>query len=184
MPIPRILTDPLPAYRFRIALIDSSSTLGALAGLVNLATGGFSECSGLDAVLQIEDYIEGGENTYVHKFPTRVTWSNITLKRGVGISDSLWQWHEEFVLGKGKRRDGLIVMQNDLGAPIKAWVFKRGLPVKWTGPTFNASQNAIAIESIEIAHAGLELAGLGKGASEAGAEIAGKVKNVAARVFG
>jgi phage tail-like protein len=29
-------------------------------------------------------------------------------------------------------------------------------PIKWTGPNFNASQNTLAIETIEIAHEGIE----------------------------
>ena len=57
--------------------------------------------------------------------------------------------------GKGKRRDGVIVLLNDLHLPNNIWYFRRGLPVKYTGPTMNASQNSVAIESIEIAHEGI-----------------------------
>ena len=32
-----------------------------------------------------------------------------------------------------------------------------GIPVKWTGPSLNASQSNVAIEALEIAHEGLEL---------------------------
>jgi hypothetical protein len=45
------------------------------------------------------------------------------------------------------------------------WFFRRGLPVKYTGPAFNATQNTVAIETIEIAHEGLHLVpGFGLGA--------------------
>jgi phage tail-like protein len=37
------------------------------------------------------------------------------------------------------------------------WKFKRGIPVKWSGPALNASQNSVAVESLEIAHEGLEM---------------------------
>jgi phage tail-like protein len=40
---------------------------------------------------------------------------------------------------------------------VKVWKFKRGIPTKWVGPSLNATQNAVAIESLEIGHEGLFL---------------------------
>lgn len=156
MALPRL--DPLPAFNFLIALIDNSSTFSAIkSGVMGLALGGFAECSGLESTLETFDYLEGGVNDRVHRFPTRLAFSNITLKRGVGFGEDLWLWHQEFVEGKGKRRDGLIILQNELRVPIKIWTFSRGLPVKWTGPTFNAQASEISIETLEVAHEKLEL---------------------------
>lgn len=174
MPIPGLRTDPFPAFNFYIALIDSSSTLAKVMTAINfVAAGGFSECSGLEGTLQVEEYPEGGENRFVHKFPTRMTWSNIILKRGVGFSEDLYNWHFDYVNGKGKRRDGIIFLQNELHMAVKMWVFKKGLPLKWAGPTLNASQSAIAIESLEIVHEGLELVSPGTALKQAGEAIFG-----------
>ena len=71
--------------------------------------------------------------------------------------DDLWTWHNEWVKGKGKRKDGLIVLETEAHEPAKVWRFKRGIPVKWTGPSLNASQSNVAIESLEISHEGLDL---------------------------
>jgi phage tail-like protein len=101
--------------------------------------------------------LEGGVNDRVHRFPTRFNYTNIVLKRGVGFGEDLWLWHQEFVESEGKRRDGLIILQNEMKIPIKIWTFSRGLPVKWTGPTFNATASEISIETLEIAHEKLEL---------------------------
>lgn len=169
--IPRELSDPLKAFNFRIALIDTTTQFTTALGATALVLGGFTECSGLDAALQVEDYMEGGENTFVHKLPGRITWANITLKRGITLDEGLWNWHLSFVEGKGKRRDGLIVLQNELLMPIKTWIFKRGLPLKWTGPAFNAGQSAVAVESIEIAHEGVELRSPGVLQAKAAAAI-------------
>lgn len=175
MPLPGLRLDPLPAFNYQITLIDASSLLGkVMTGISFVAGGGFSECSGLDGTLQVEDYNEGGENRYVHKFPTRMTYTNIVLKRGVGLSEDLWNWHFDYVQGKGKRRDGLIMLQNEQQIPLKLWVFKRGLPLKWAGPTFNATQNAVAIESLEIVHEGLELFSPGTALKAAGGALAAK----------
>ena len=115
MAIPGLRSDPFPAFNFIISLIDTSSTLAVVSTAINLAIGGgFSECSGLDGTLVVEDYAEGGENRFVHKFPTRMTYGHLVLKRGVSLSEDLWNWHFDYANGKGKRRDGLIFFLNEL----------------------------------------------------------------------
>lgn len=166
-----VRTDPLLNHNFIISLIDSSSTLSilktaALSAVLDVALGGFSECTGLEMSLQVEEYREGGRAGAVLKFPSRVTWTNITLKKGIGAGNGLWDWHYGFVEGKGKRRDGVIILLNELHLPYHVWYFRRGLPVKYTGPTLNASQNSVAIEAIEIAHEGIyQVPGIGLGAA-------------------
>jgi phage tail-like protein len=157
----RAILDPLTSFNFTIALIDVTKPERAVATIASAAveavfTGGFSECSGLESTMQPEEHREGGSTT-VLRFPQRVTWTNVRLKRGVTISDDLWNWYFAYVQGKGSRRDGLITLQNDLHIPYKVWRFKRGIPVKWTGPSMNAGESRIAVEEIEIAHEGLEL---------------------------
>jgi phage tail-like protein len=149
-------TDPVLAHNFLITLVDSSSGLAtAVSAIRNVVLGGFSECTGLEMSLKVEEYNEGGRNGTVLKFPTRVSWTNLSLRRGVTANTELWDWHYSFVQGRGKRRDGIIVLQNALHVPVTTWHFKRGLPVKWTGPAMHASQNNVAIETLEIAHEGL-----------------------------
>jgi phage tail-like protein len=155
-----VRSDPILNHNFVISLLDTSSTLAlvgsaALSAIADVALGGFSECAGLEMSLKVEEYREGGRNGTVLKFPTRVEWSNITLKKGIGAGTALWDWHYGFAEGKGKRRDGIIVLLNDLQVPNNIWHFRRGLPVKYTGPSLNATQNNVAIEALEIAHEGI-----------------------------
>jgi phage tail-like protein len=151
--------DPLGVFNFYLTLIDSSDAAGSLvSGAANYAVAGFSECSGIDATVEMMEYKEGGVNDYVHKFPTRASFSNIVLKHGVlAVDNDLWDWHNDFVQGRGTRRDGLIVLQDDARVPTKIWRFKRGIPTKWIGPSLNATQSNVAVESLEIAHEGLEM---------------------------
>jgi phage tail-like protein len=94
----------------------------------------------------------------VLKFPTRSSHSNITLKNGViYLYDDMWSWHYDFVQGRGKRKDGVIVLMDEAQRPAKVWKFRKGIPTKWVGPALNALQSSVAIESLEIAHEGLEL---------------------------
>jgi phage tail-like protein len=152
-------SDPVLNHNFVVSLIDTSSTLAilksaALSAIFDVALGGFSECSGLDMSLKTEDVREGGNNGAVLHFPSRVEWGAITLKKGVG-GTALWDWHYGFVEGTGKRRDGVIVLLNSQKLPANIWSFRRGLPTKYTGPQMNATQNNVAIESIEITHEGI-----------------------------
>lgn len=151
--------DPLSTFNFYITLIDNSNVLGTLiTAVLNYAVAGFSECSGLDATIEIMDYREGGVNDYVHKFATRTSYSNLTLKHGViYLYDDLWTWHNSWVRGIGTRKDGLIVLLDESRSPAKVWKFRRGIPTKWVGPSLNATQSSVAIESLEIAHEGLAL---------------------------
>lgn len=151
--------DPLGTFNFYITLIDSSNVAGTLlTAVLNYAVAGFSECSGLEATMEVMEYREGGLNTYVRKFATRASYSNLTLKHGViYLYDDLWTWHNNWVQGVGTRKDGLLVLMDESHSPAKIWKFKSGIPTKWVGPAFNAAQSNVAVESLEIAHQGLVL---------------------------
>ena len=60
-----------------------------------------------------------------------------------------------FLDGQGVRKDGVITLMDESGAPALAWSWRRGLPVKWSGVTMNAQQSQIVIEQLDIAHEGL-----------------------------
>jgi phage tail-like protein len=171
--------DPLLNHNFVVSLLDTSSALAAIgsaatSAITDVALGGFSECSGLELSMKVEEYNEGGNNGTVLKFPGRVSYGNLTLKKGQGTSSALWDWHYGFVIGRGKRRDGIVVLLNELHVPNNIWYFRRGLPLKHSGPSMNATQNAVAIESIEIAHEGLwQVPFVGAGAAIASAASGG-----------
>lgn len=150
--------DPFRAFNFVVSLIDSSSQVSTVASAVGSAvSAGFSECGGLEMSLDVEEYREGGNNGAVLRFPSRVKWTNLRLKRGIAINNDLWKWHYGFVEGKVQRRDGVVMLLDEQQIPAKVWSFTRGLPVKWSGPNLNAQQGQVAIEELEIAHEGLRL---------------------------
>jgi phage tail-like protein len=152
--------DPYIAVNFVISLLDTSSALAvglslAQSAIFDVALGGFSECSGLEMSMEAEEYKEGGLNGTVRQFPNRVKWSKITLKRGFGTGTTLWDWHYGYAEGRGRRRDGMIVLLDSSHLPSQTWYFQRALPVRYQGPAMNASQNAVAIESLELVHEGV-----------------------------
>ncbi len=161
---PTLPSDPFRGFNFVVSLIDSSSLLTfAVSALESGALAGFAECSGLEMSLDIEEYKEGGNNGTILRFPTRVKWTNLRLKRGMTFAGDLWQWHYNFTQGTGTRRDGMVVLQDEQHNPSIVWSFTRGLPVRWTGPSLNAGQSQVAFEEIEIAHEGITVSSLGGG---------------------
>jgi phage tail-like protein len=115
----------------------------------------FTEASGLALTTDVFEYSEGGLNGYTHKLPVRTKVGNITLKKGLVLSDTLWNWYDEVVNGTINRKDLTINTYDQTlatTAPSKiSWTLATALPIKWTGPAFKASDNTIAIDSLEFA---------------------------------
>jgi phage tail-like protein len=82
----------------------------------------------------------------------------ISLKRGVTNDAELWAWRKKTIEGTIERKNGSILLYDDAGKEKVRWNFVGGWPTKWTGPTFNATGNEVAIETLEIAHEGIKKA--------------------------
>jgi phage tail-like protein len=150
--------DPLAKFRFLVTLDPGDAYLPpAQAQLLPMvASGAFQEVTGLGASLDVLAYAEGGRNDSVHQLPVRHSWNRLTLKRGVTRDAGLWSWYLAGLADcLGARRDGAVVLLAPDGTPAMSWAFRAGLAAKWTGPDLNAEQNAVAVESLEIAHEGL-----------------------------
>jgi phage tail-like protein len=123
--------------------------------------GRFMEVSGLEVSIETEDVLEGGQNSFVHKLPGRMTWPNIVLKRGVTQNDSLLNWltkssGEQFAAAGNKltRSTAAITLVGPAGERLRSWEFDGAFPVKWTGPNFAVSSSDMAVEELEITHHG------------------------------
>ena len=114
---------------------------------------GFTDVSGLDITVGVEEFKEGGENRFAHKLPSSVSYSNLTLKRGLLVGSQAWDWFktslDEF---KFSPKDINLILLNGDHLPIQAWNFKSAYPVKWSISKFNSISNEVAIESFEIAY--------------------------------
>jgi phage tail-like protein len=119
---------------------------------------GFSEVGGLSTETDIIEYREGSEDITVRKLPGKRKYTQISLKRGfTKDGKDLWKWRQKVIQGQTERRSGTITMLDEARKPALVWRFFEGWPSKWAGPAFNAKNNDIAIEEMEIAVEGLEL---------------------------
>ena len=119
--------------------------------------GGFTECTGLQAEVEITDYQEGGNNGYIHKLAGRTKYTNVVLKRGVTDSTDLWDWFQDVSRGQIDRKDVSVVLYNSEQEEVRRWNLREAFPSKWVGPAFNATTPAVAIETLELAHHGFEV---------------------------
>jgi phage tail-like protein len=120
----------------------------------------FTKCEGLEAETYIYEVEEGGLNTNTHKFFGRTRFPNIILENGVTASNDLYNWYKNTVLTdkKVERKNGSIIMYTATGEEIKRWNFYRAVPCRWVGPRLGKDVHGVAVERIEIAHEGLEIA--------------------------
>ena len=120
----------------------------------------FQEASGLDSTIDVVEHREGGDNITTRKLPGMVKYSNIVLKWGMADDTDLYKWHRQWATGdkSAKRLSGSIVLYDRQRTEKRRWNFKEAWPAKWTGPAFNAESSELAIETLELAHHGVEAA--------------------------
>jgi phage tail-like protein len=56
-----------------------------------------------------------------------------------------------------QRQDGTVILRDENQKDVMRWNISRAWPTKYTGPSFNATNNEIAFESVEIAYESMEL---------------------------
>jgi phage tail-like protein len=121
---------------------------------------GFSEVSGLSQEVQAIEYRDGlmSGTTLPLKRPGLKKAGNITLKKGMVASNiDLYNWLNNSGQPNVERRDLVITLLNDEGAPVFVWSIAQAWPVKCEGPGLKAAGNDIAIESVDLAHEGITL---------------------------
>ncbi len=120
---------------------------------------GFSEVTGLTQENQAIEYRDGSFLEYSSiKMPGLRKFNNVTLKRGILKSDfDFAKWLTTIKLNTVDRRTLIVSLLNEEHQPVMVWKVMNAFPVKVEGPQLKASGNEVAIESIELAHEGLEL---------------------------
>ena len=142
--------DPFATFKFHVEVGD-------------IVEAAFTDCSGLEMSTEVFTYEEGGLNEYVHQFPGRTKYSNVTLKRGFSTSNKLFNWFKEMQdkLVEGKPFDFrqvtiTLYSSSKLGKKVR-WTLDKAFPVKWVGPAFKTDEAAVAIETLEFAHHGISI---------------------------
>ena len=136
--------DPLRAYNFNL--------------IINGVTSGhFVTASGFDVLVDKILYREAGLNQIVRAVPGRVTYSSVTLRYGLTTSPELWNWLMTAVNGRVNRRIVTIAMLDPTGSnTVLRWKLANAWPEAWHGAPLDALSRELAIETLVLAHDGLE----------------------------
>ena len=120
----------------------------------------FQEVGGLDATTDVIEYREGGDILGPRKLPGQTKHSNLTLKRGYTDDQQLWKWYEDVMTGRTEKiRKNISVIQLDMNGQEKMrWNLFQAFPVKYTAAAFNAKNNELSIESLDVAYERIERA--------------------------
>lgn len=137
--------DPYRNFRFLVE-IDS------------IVQAGFNEATIPDTSQEPVEYREGNEPPTVRKIPGIVKYGNLTLKWGITDSLELYNWRKQVEQGKmaDARRNLAVILMDDEGNPKSRWEFSDAWPSKYDAPDLSAKGSDIAIETLEIAHEGMQ----------------------------
>ncbi|MEM9903566.1 MAG: phage tail protein [Cyanobacteria bacterium P01_D01_bin.44] len=113
----------------------------------------FQRVSGMSSTIETSEVREGGENLFTHRLPTRVTYDNLVLERGMVIGSPL---NVEFNLAmstlKFQPGNVLVMLLNAKDMPIAGWLFQETYPLKWSVSDLDANQSAVVIDTMELAY--------------------------------
>ena len=115
---------PAPAFSFRVRFGGKQVS--------------FAQVTGIEAAVDVA----GGA----------VRYGNVLLSRGIFRDDfTLWRWFEASARDPVTRQTVTIDLIDAGGKPMRRWTLQGARPVRVLGPDLDATANAAAIETIEIA---------------------------------
>jgi phage tail-like protein len=110
----------------------------------------FNGCEGLAVEVEVQEYEEGGNNSYVTRLPGRLKHSTLRLSRALSPdSTKLTTWISTMVTGIQRPTVEVSALRAD-GSLVAEWGLLDALPSSWTGPTLDPSTNNVATETLEI----------------------------------
>ena len=118
----------------------------------------FQEVSGLEVEMELEEISEGGVNNFKHRLPKTIKYNNLVLKKGMVTSGSPFlSWCKDIMQDETNfdsaidTKDVLVDLLDEKDKPVMTWNVKNAFPVKVQMSNFNSTENALAVETVELA---------------------------------
>ncbi|MFT4924926.1 MAG: phage tail-like protein [Phenylobacterium sp.] len=131
---------PIPVFQYMVVI----------EGMNPMA---FSEVSGLNIEVEPITYKDGmSHKEGVIYMPGNRTAVKMTLKKGITKkSDELYQWISSISLNSVEKCNVTVsLLSPDGQTPVVSWQVDNAFPTKLEGPSFSATSNEVAFESIEL----------------------------------
>ena len=143
---------PPAGFHFKVEFIG-------VTGMASDTEQRFQEVSGLSFEIETEILREGGENRFEYKLPKRAKYPNLVLKRGLLPGSAFLDWFKSamstyftVVLYEFKPADISITLLDEADQPLAIWNVVQAYPLKWAMSDLKSSENALVIETIELAY--------------------------------
>jgi phage tail-like protein len=139
---------------------------GQFAFQVDFGTGdpgtvdaGFEEVGPIAASIDVIEYRNGNEKANAaRKLPGLHRVHDVTFKRGLIGSTTLFDWFRAGTVGQVDRRNVTIRLLDESGSEVFSWRLTRAWPVKYLVPSLDASSSQVAIEELVLACEGIDVA--------------------------
>jgi phage tail-like protein len=146
---------PFTTFRFEVTLDITPPLPGVPNPVCNAA---FAEVDGLEMSMEPKAIHQGGDNTRHIHLPSAISYSQLTLKRGMTADLSLWNWFAlAGQLNRAVKANGKVTIWDANGTPRITFVLTGCLPVKMRAPSLNAKDGLVAIEEMQLVYDKLEV---------------------------
>lgn len=122
----------------------------------------FQEISGISKELGIEEVVSGGENRFKYRLPTTSSSQNLVLRRalvpgGSNLIDWCIRCMDGGLSAAIQTNDVSVSLLDAYGNILVMWTFHKAYPIKYSVSDLKSQENAIVIESIELAYTYFEI---------------------------
>jgi phage tail-like protein len=145
-------------------MANRTTPYGAFNYLVNFdggeVFGGFSDVSGIGTEVTVAEYRNGNEKeNHVRKVAGIHKVSDITLKRGILNSKSLFDWISQArTQGPAAQKNVTVTLLDEAHGPVQTWVLRGVIPMKYTGPTLAGKGGGdVAMEEVVLSAEAMEI---------------------------
>jgi phage tail-like protein len=129
-----------------------------------IASAAFQSCSELAVEVAKVEHWEGGV-LIPDKTPGRVTFTDITLERGVTTDRDMWDWLKEVadaaansgLIDPEYKRNLDIVQQDRDGTTLRRWRISNAWPMKFVGGSWDNNTDETNIESVTLTYDSFDL---------------------------
>jgi phage tail-like protein len=143
--MPSARQDPYLDFNFVVEIDD-------------VASAGFREAELPAGQIEVVAYREGTDRASAARLlPGRVEYGPLVLRRGFAGDATLFQWWQAVAHGTLDRRSVSVVLLDEQRQEVARWNLRRAWPTKYASPSLNALGNEVAVETLELAHEGIEL---------------------------
>lgn len=138
--------DPPLVHRFGVFFFAA----GILPNPIDIR---FQKVSGLSSEVGVDTINEGGQNLYAHRLPSKISYSNLVLERGIILGSPVnLEFNAAFSFFKFAPSNVMVTLFNEKSIPLAGWLFIKAFPVKWAVSDLDATENAVVIDTLELAY--------------------------------